>query len=228
MRIQKVLVCFTVFCSTLLHASSVGVLSVPGRGSISAPNAPFEHLQSQVTLQGRAQQLLEHRVVDAVRTKWNYWGFGMSAGIGIVSIHRGSQREDPIMWPDFRVSLERSFSIGDSTTLSLDLALLTPTVRLGYLIGDRVRVGFGLGWWVLGNAKVQLKWDDTDLADNSKSYSITNTSRLTPSFNIDCFISKRNMFRFVLSYDHITLHDSDEELISVYWPQLSVGLVFTF
>lgn len=170
---------------------------------------------------------------------WDYWsmGFGLGGGMLYASFPDGEAYRLP--WPDMRLGFERSWYLTNQFTAQFDLALLTPTFRLGYVVNERTRVSAGMGVWLLGlhgfwvsmpSLEDRLRGSSGSAAtQDMRHYSLKNRLVISPSISLDHFISTNCFLRMTASYDQARISlNSPDRPVMVHWPQLLVSLNFRF
>ncbi|MDQ5941033.1 MAG: hypothetical protein QG632_759 [Candidatus Dependentiae bacterium] len=211
---------------------------------------------------------------DAQLYNWNYWSYEFGAGVGYVSAtiptyERSSNLADssaegvvgslppvqmkPSAFPmgDFRLGVEKSWHFAKNLTATLDFALLTPAVTVGYLVSPWARVYVGAYCPVFLNS---LRISDTfteekrvdsvtyrqaDGTEITKISGVRQTlhlqpqfSFLSPRFGADVFLSPRTLLRLNLSCDWLKIRAEQNvqgrpvclDGGRVVWPQLTLSI----
>ena len=135
------------------------ILLVPGSLLSRTRDAMrFAHTASRAAKQSHQQAVWQRAFYPEARASevqheqfrssaWQYWAMSIGAGAATVV------RDDPFLgashtWvPDNTVSLERSWYLTDQFTGIVDISLVAPTLRLGYVITEQSRVSLGVGAW---------------------------------------------------------------------------------
>lgn len=173
------------------------------------------------------------------RDQWQYWSMGIGGGAGLIYAGSADGNHTVFPWPDVRVGVERSWYLTDQFTAAVDLALFTPTARLGYLLNDNTRFSLGLGLWLLGSFGINFVRsrvnEDSLLASSSRmavkdarAVHTKNELMLTPSIALDHFLSRNCFVRAAASYDRIRLTIDKRQTFVVHWPQITMSLNFKF
>lgn len=199
-----------------------------------------EQAAQQARLNNRFQKTTySGSVLESDPDRWQYWSMGIGGGVGLIYAGSVDGNHTVFPWPDMRVGIERSWYLTDQFTATVDLALFTPTVRLGYLLDDKTRFSIGLGLWLLGSYGINLVRarvnEDSLLASSSRlavkdarAVHTKNELMLTPSIALDHFVSRNCFVRAAASYDRIRLTIDKRQTFAVHWPQITVSLNFKF
>ena len=231
----------------LFLALSLFSLSRHAAGSTAqrAPQMPsqldsrtLDHLQQQAYLQQRSQMFQNGYAIHQQprnKKRWDYWSMGLGAGLGIISVRPVSGRRRRGALPDIRLGLERSWYLNDQWTLSVDLAFMTPAIRLGCIVNEDTRITFGVHHWMF--SELRTKFDESGITvpnklnkdDRRETWRFKNQLLLSPALGVDRFISHNCILRGVLSYDLVHCYHENGDLHSkIHWPQFTVSLNFRF
>lgn len=223
-------------------SSALMPASTASRAAFVAPRVG-QNVQQQARWQNQSARRAAHTAylhgTDNVRSSvWDYWSMGLGLGVGMLYLSLPDGDSYRLPWPDMRLGFERSWYLTDQFTAQVDLALLTPTLRLGYVVNERTRVSAGMGIWLLGmhglwvdlpNIEDRLRGSGNVAVQDMRHYSLKNRLVVSPSISLDHFVSTNCFLRVTASYDQARIAiDAPDRPAMVHWPQLLVSLNFKF
>ncbi|MGD1997441.1 MAG: hypothetical protein PVJ92_00825 [Candidatus Dependentiae bacterium] len=198
----------------------------------------LDHLHQQSYLQQKAQALRNERELYPVdKGRWDYWSMGLGAGVASITRNSANGKSEQDGTLDVRLGLERSVYLNPNWTVSVDLSLLTPAVRIGCVVDENTRVCLGLHYWLFRRINDQPDpFDQGNLAihkpssqDLRERFDFVNALFLSPSVSIDHFISRNCFVRGTFSYDRVLQYNKKGQLVKKWhWPQVLVTLNFQF
>ena len=190
---------------------SLGALSLFSAMHASAPLQAIKTQASEVRWSDVAPKHMATASPEKKEKKWDYWSVGLGLGASYITDISWLFNMREAVLPDGRLSIEKSFYLSDNVTLAVDLALCTPTVRLGTPIGKNGRFSIGAGiplFFLRGRTHTKPSSREGTRGMDSgheEAYHVRNNIPVTPSISYDHFITKNAFVRASLTYDQLVV-----------------------
>lgn len=227
------MILFSFFCVPLV-ATQRNAQRSPHFLPRQADSHSLDHLHQQSYLQQKARNFRRERELYPIeQDRWDYWSVGLGAGLGMITERHADGKIEKGSMPDVRLGLERSIYLNDNWTLSFDISLLTPAIRLGCIINENTRITVGFHYWMLRRLHVNESRGFRTTGPKEEStrepYSLVNQFLVSPAVSVDHFFSRNSFLRGTFSYDLVHRYSDAGELQSKwYWPQFLLTLNLRF